>query len=149
MFRAFVALECVFIIWLAFEICLAFFVSVHVMRFFTSKSNLFDTALVIFSTWSVLNVTGRHSLLALRVIRVLRVARRLLRFGFLRTILLSLYKSFRPVMHVFILTFVVMSLYAIMGVSLFDEVGAFSTFSKALFSVTTMATMEGWIGRYC
>ena len=144
MFRNFIAVEIFFIIWLTFEICLAFFVSVH-MTFFTSWLNLLDVCLVGFSFWSVSASTGRHSLRALRVIRVLRVARRLLKYGFLRTILTSLYKSFSPVLHVFILTFIMMSLYALLAVSLFEEVGPFSTFSKALFSVSQLATMEGWV----
>jgi len=144
MFRAFIAVEIFFIVWLTFEISLAFFVSVH-LTFLTTWMNLLDVVLVCFSFWSVSDTKGPSSLRALRVVRVLRVAKRLLKHGFLRTIVTSLYKSFNPVMHVFILTFVMVSMYAILAASLFNDVEQFESFSKALFSVTTIATLDGWV----
>ena len=149
-FYAFIAVEYFFAVWLSVEICLVFVVSPDIITFFANFMNVFDVLVVCFTWWSLSLVSSSGAdndgilarLRASRVIRVLRVTRRILKYARrLRMILASLYKSFSPVLHIFILTFLVMSLYATLGATIFEDVEECEKFTACLFTMATLATV--------
>ena len=143
-------MEYFFAVWLSLEICLVFAVSPDSIAFIANFMNVFDLLVVSFAWWSLSLVSSPgadsdgilQSLRASRVIRVLRVTRRILKYARrLRMILTSLYRALSPVLHIFILTFIVMSLYATLGASIFQDVAVCEKFTACLFTMAALATV--------
>lgn len=89
------------------------------------------------------SATAVRSVRLLRAFRVLRLFKRL---NEIRKIISALGQSIFPVANAFVILFLIMSVYAIMGVQLFQEQqkDAFGSFVKSLYTMFAATTMDGW-----
>jgi Ca2+-binding EF-hand superfamily protein len=129
--------------------------------FFSSWWNIFDLVVVSFSLSEALYVdlssgsTGDNKedlslhINVLRCVRVFRVLRICNKIKSLSRILISISASVAPVLSAFMLCFILISIYAIVGVNLFadryphaDEY--YSSFSKSFVSLLGIATGDSW-----
>lgn len=110
--------------------------------FFRNGWNLFDFIIV-----GAAFVPGlRANATVLRVLRVLRITRLVSVVPDLRVILQGIFRSIAPLGGVLLLTFILMYVYAILGVVLFgDELPQqWGTAGVALLTMFELLTLEGW-----
>ena len=125
--------------------------------FFSSPWNIFDLLIVTFSVFEMLWVDlglgpaggSGPNVNLLRLLRVFRVLRIFNKLESMRKILDAMMHSFAPVLSAFLLSFVLVSIYAIVACNLF--VGTyphaqeyFGSYTLALISLLGIATGDSW-----
>ena len=88
-------------------------------EFLADAWNIFDTIVVVISLVAPLLTAQNIPVTILRLLRAFRVLRLFGRLRSIRAIINALSKSIVPVANAFFIQFIVMALYAIMGVNLF------------------------------
>ena len=113
--------------------------------FFLSGWNIFDLVVVLTSLISA--VLGLSNIKSVRMLRALRVVRLVKQMQNLRIIVNAVVASIIPVAWAFMVCFMVVAVYAIMGQSFFgDEFPQYyDTLGQSLFTLFSVATMEGWL----
>ena len=111
--------------------------------YFRSGWNLFDFTVIVAS---LIPATEEFALVA-RLVRVLRVLRLISTVPQLRLIVATLVRSIPSMGHVIMLMSIIFYIYAVTGFHLFHEHDAehWGTLGKALLTLFTMVTLEGWI----
>ena len=117
-------------------------------EFWNDNWNIFDFLIVGISVISLTpadlgSATAIRSIRLLRAFRVLRLFKRL---NEIRKIISALGQSIFPVANAFVILFLIMSVYAIMGVQLFQsqQKDAFGSFGLSLYTMFAATTMDGW-----
>jgi len=116
--------------------------------------NIFDFVIVMSSVVSVAIELSEpsgddnglvNSLRLIRILRAFRVMRLFGRLESIRKIVSALGSSLIPVVNAFVIVFLIAAVYAIVGVNIFQSSHAgFGTWSKALYTMFTVTTMDGW-----
>ncbi|NXS97833.1 SCN5A protein, partial [Jacana jacana] len=129
--------------------------------FFTSGWNIFDLAVVVFSLVSVGLSAGFRKLFSPTLLRIFRLARigRILRLirkaRGIRTLLFALLMSLPALFNIGLLLFLVMYIYAIVGMTNFaclgweggiDNLFNFQTFDGSMLCLFQITTSAGWDG---
>jgi voltage-gated sodium channel len=116
--------------------------------FVTDGWCLFDFVIVAVSLLNPLMPEGQGSMIKLfRLLRAFRVLRIFGRVGSIRSIVNALIKSLVPVLNAFFIMFIVLALYAIIGVTIFGESAPddFGNLSLGIISLFRIAAGETWI----
>ncbi|NXO54414.1 SCN5A protein, partial [Aramus guarauna] len=129
--------------------------------FFTSGWNIFDFAVVVLSLVSIGLSEGFRSLFSPTLLRIFRLARigRILRLirkaRGIRTLLFALLMSLPALFNIGLLLFLVMFIYAIVGMTNFaclgweggiDNLFNFQTFDSSILCLFQITTSAGWDG---
>ncbi|XP_010183792.1 PREDICTED: sodium channel protein type 5 subunit alpha-like [Mesitornis unicolor] len=129
--------------------------------FFTSGWNLFDLAVVVLSLVSIGLSEGLQTLFSPTLLRIFRLARigRILRLvrkaRGIRTLLFALLMSLPALFNIGLLLFLVMFIYAIVGMTNFacigweggiDNLFNFQTFDSSMLCLFQITTSAGWDG---
>ncbi|KAM6276747.1 sodium channel protein type 5 subunit alpha-like [Spheniscus humboldti] len=129
--------------------------------FFTSGWNLFDLAVVVLSLVSIGLSEGFHTSFSPTLLRIFRLARigRILRLirkaRGIRTLLFALLMSLPALFNIGLLLFLVMFIYAIVGMTNFaclgweggiDNLFNFQTFEGSILCLFQITTSAGWDG---
>ncbi|XP_039378627.1 sodium channel protein type 5 subunit alpha-like isoform X3 [Mauremys reevesii] len=126
--------------------------------FFTDGWNIFDLLVVILSLVSVGVAVVLKSPSLLRIIRLVRISRilRLIRQAQgIRTLLFTLLMSLPALFNIGLLLFLIMYIYAILGMSFFacahwdggiDNIFNFQTFGGSMLCLFQITTSAGWDG---
>jgi hypothetical protein len=145
--RIFTDIDIIFTILFVLELSLNLFVN-WLRPFFQESWNVFDFVVVSVSvislfTSSIGSATAMRSIRLMRAFRVLRLFGRLQE---LRSIVEALGRSLVPVASAFTIVTLVLCVYAIVGVQLFQEQqqDSFGNFFKALYTMFAASTMDGW-----
>uniref|UniRef100_A0A6U4LAN9 EF-hand domain-containing protein n=2 Tax=Hemiselmis andersenii TaxID=464988 RepID=A0A6U4LAN9_HEMAN len=135
-----VALTLVF----AFELIVNLFAN-WFWPFFTDGWSVFDLIVVTLSLLAIA-FAGVGDFNNLRLLRPLRVVRLLGRLESLRLIINACTRSLIPVFNAFLVTFLITAIYAILGVTAFDNLAPeyFDTFSISLFTMFQITTGDAW-----
>lgn len=115
--------------------------------FWQSWWNVFDF-LVVFSSIISLFFDDMPGFTALRLLRAFRVFRLFKRVPALRTMIRGIMESVSGVTGAFVILFLVLGIWSILGVSFFkdDFPEEFGSFSKALMTCFQMMTYDDWSG---
>ena len=111
--------------------------------------NIFDVPVVGCSiaalTFLVSDQGWLRQLNSLRTLRVLRIIRVFRHFRSLQIIITSLFDAIIPVMEALLIMFLVISVYAIVGVSLYRQrTERFRSFSAGVFTMFQVVTGDSW-----
>jgi|SRR5688572_15782593 voltage-gated sodium channel len=111
--------------------------------YFRSGWNLFDFAVIVAS---LIPATEDFALVA-RLVRVLRVLRLVSTVPQLRLIVATLVRSIPSMGHVILLMSIIFYIFGVTGYHLFHEHDEehWGTLGKAILTLFTMVTLEGWI----
>jgi hypothetical protein len=125
--------------------------------FFSSGWSWFDLIIVVLSlvdTGFVLAGSRGKSLSVMRLLRVFRVVRIFNKLEDMKRILSANVTAFGPVLNAFLLFMVVVAIYAVIAVNIFNtngdapdckgNSGCFSSFSKSFYSLLGVASGESW-----
>ncbi|MBR2834855.1 MAG: ion transporter [Coriobacteriales bacterium] len=136
------------------QICVFIYVVEATLKIFAWRSEYFKDGWNIYDfTITVLSVIPTNIFPVpievariLRIFRAFRVFRLISAFKQLRVIVVGIAKSIPGVLWTALLLFVVIYIYAIIGVTLFDELypERFGDLGSALFSLFEIVTLEGW-----
>ena len=112
-------------------------------RFFRDGWNIFDAAVVV---GSLLPEVGPVTTVA-RLARLLRVARLVSVFPELRLIVETTLRSIPSLVHVLLLLFLILYVYAILGHHLFGAIApeSWGSLGAALLTLFQVLTLEGWV----
>lgn len=116
-------------------------------KYFEDGWNIFDFVIVFFSLLFLLPVLSGGSFIpALRLVRILRVLRVLRAFPELQFLVDILIRSVRYIGWVGVLLFILLYLYAVLGVTFFREYAPdqFGTLHDALLTLVGVITLDGW-----
>ena len=124
------------------EILIRFFAEHRKVDFFKSGWNIFDFIIVISS---LIPTTG-SSILVLRLLRLARLLRVISFMPELRFVIEALIESLKKSVYVLILIFILLYIYAVGGVILFEGVsgGRFEDFGEAFIAVIQIMTLSSW-----
>ena len=123
--------------------------------FFSSWWCWFDLVIVILSVVDaayVLSGGGGSGLAVLRLLRVFRIVRIFNKLEDMKRILSANVQAFGPVANAFLLFLVLVSIYAVIAVNIFDtgsrecdlDGGCFGSFSLSFYTLMGIATGESW-----
>ena len=112
------------------------------LEFFKDPWNIFDFVIVFMS---LIPIDGNHSSVA-RLLRIFRILRIITIIPELKLIINSLFRSSKAISYVFILTFIIFYIFAIIGTVLFEEApsGLWKDVGTALLTLFRVMTFEGW-----
>ena len=119
-----------------------------VWDFVTDGWCIFDFIIVTVSLLNPLFPGGQGSLVkTFRLLRAFRVLRIFGRVGSIRSIINALIKSLVPVLNAFFIMFIVLALYAIIGVTFFSETAPadFGNLSLGIIALFRIAAGETWV----
>jgi len=114
-------------------------------KFWESNWNVFDF-IVIVASWVAEVFPSMPGVAILRLFRTFRIMRLFKRLVTLRIIIEGIVASLPGVLNAFIVTGIMMGIWAIMGVDFFkDEMpNEFGNFIKAMYTMWKIMTLEGW-----
>lgn len=129
-------------IFFVIEILIRFFAEHRKLDFFKSGWNIFDLIIVISS---LIPTTG-SSVLVLRLLRLARLLRVISFMPELRFVIEALIESLKKSVYVLILVFILLYIYAVGGVILFEDVvgGRFEDLGEALIALIQIMTLSSW-----
>ena len=124
------------------EILIRFFAERRKVDFFRSGWNIFDLIIVISS---LIPTTG-SSVLVLRLLRLARLLRVISFIPELRFVIEALIDSLKKSIYVLILIFILLYIYAVGGVILFEDVagGRFEDLGEAFIALIQIMTLSSW-----
>jgi len=146
--KPFKALEMFFTCIFTFELAINFYA--HKYGHFINSWNIFDSVVVLVSLLSLAldNLPGISTLRLMRAFRVFRLFKRL---ASLRKIMAALSNSVPGCSNAFAIVILVTSIYSILGVQFFKEVGEgdmkgryFGTFLRAMLTMFQVMTGDSW-----
>lgn len=129
-------------IFFVLEILIRFFAEHRKVDFFKSGWNIFDLIIVISS---LIPTTG-SSVLVLRLLRLARLLRVISFMPELRFVIEALIESLKKSIYVLILIFIMLYIYAVGGVILFEDVvgGRFEDLGEAYIALIQIMTLSSW-----
>jgi len=112
------------------------------LDFFKDGWNLFDFLIVSISLVPIDN----NDFIVARLLRIFRILRIITIIPELKTIINSLLRSAKSIGYIFILTFIIFYIFAIVGTVLFEETpsGLWKDLGTALLTLFQVMTFEGW-----
>lgn len=124
------------------EILIRFFSEKDKRDFFKDGWNLFDSVIVI----SSIIPAGSSSVMVLRLLRLARLLRVISFMPELRFVIEALIESIKKSVYVLILIFILLYIYAVAGVILFETVrgGRFEDLGEALIALVQIMTLSSW-----
>ena len=142
--RILLALDTFITIFFIVEILIRFFAEHRKLDFFRSGWNIFDLVIVISS---LIPTTG-SSVLVLRLLRLARLLRVISFIPELRFVIEALIDSLKKSIYVLILIFILLYIYAVGGVILFEDVvgGRFENLGEAFIALIQIMTLSSWEG---
>ena len=140
--RILLVLDIFITIFFVVEILIRFFAEHRKVDFFKSGWNIFDLIIVISS---LIPTTG-SSVLVLRLLRLARLLRVISFFPELRFVIEALIDSLKKSIYVLILIFILLYIYAVGGVILFEDVagGRFEDLGEAFIALIQIMTLSSW-----
>ena len=130
-------------IFFVIEILIRFFGEEKKLNFFKDGWNIFDSIIVI----SSLIPTGAGtSVVVLRLLRLMRLLRIISFIPEMRFVIEALILSLRKSIYVLILIFILLYIYAVAGVILFEQIenSRFSHIGEALLTLIQIMTLSSW-----
>ena len=124
------------------EILVRFFAEKRKVDFFKDGWNIFDSIIVV----SSLIPTAGTSVMVLRLLRLARLLRVISFIPELRFVIEALIESLKKSVYVLILIFILLYIYAVAGVILFEKVegGRFEELGEALLALVQIMTLSSW-----
>jgi voltage-gated sodium channel len=137
-----VGLDVSITIFFLIEILIRFFAEKKKMHFFKDGWNVFDLIVVVSS---LIPSTG-SSLLVLRLLRLARLLRIISFMPELRFVIEALVDSLKKSFYVLVLIFILLYIYAVAGVILFEDIkgGRFEDLGEALLVLVQIMTLSSW-----
>jgi len=129
-------------VFFVFEILIRFFAEKNKVDFFKDGWNIFDSVIVV----SSLIPTAGTSVMVLRLLRLARLLRVISFIPELRFVIEALIESLKKSVYVLILIFILLYIYAVAGVILFETIegGRFEELGEALLSLVQIMTLSSW-----
>ena len=137
-----VSLDISITIFFLIEILIRFFAEKKKIAFFKDGWNIFDLVIVVSS---LIPTTG-SSILVLRLLRLARLLRIISFMPELRFVIEALVDSLKKSFYVLVLIFILLYIYAVAGVILFEDVegGRFEDLGEALLVLVQIMTLSSW-----
>lgn len=137
-----VGLDISITIFFLIEILIRFFAEKKKIDFFKDGWNIFDLVIVVSS---LIPTTG-SSILVLRLLRLARLLRIISFMPELRFVIEALVDSLKKSFYVLVLIFILLYIYAVAGVILFEDVegGRFEDLGEALLVLVQIMTLSSW-----
>ena len=129
-------------VFFVFEILIRFFAEKNKVDFLKDGWNIFDSVIVV----SSLIPTAGTSVMVLRLLRLARLLRVISFIPELRFVIEALIESLKKSVYVLILIFILLYIYAVAGVILFETIegGRFEELGEALLSLVQIMTLSSW-----
>jgi voltage-gated sodium channel len=125
------------------EILIRFFSEKHKKDFFKDGWNIFDTIIV---TASLIPAGAGSSVMVLRLLRLARLLRVISFIPELRFVIEALIESLKKSIYVLILIFILLYIYGVAGVILFESIegGRFEDLGEAIITLIQIMTLSSW-----
>tara|TARA_B100001778_G_C18493495_1_gene586142 strand:- start:207 stop:923 length:717 start_codon:yes stop_codon:yes gene_type:complete len=125
------------------EISIRFFGEEKKIDFFKDGWNIFDSIIVISS---LIPAGAGNSVMLLRLLRLARLLRVISFVPELRFVIEALIDSIKKSIYVLILIFIILYIYGVAGVILFESVegGKFEDLGEAILTLIQIMTLSGW-----
>ena len=138
--KSLAAMDLFITIFFVVEIFIRFFAEKRKVDFFKDGWNIFDTVIVV----SSLIPTAGTSVMVLRLLRLARLLRVISFIPELRFVIEALIESIKKSVYVLILIFILLYIYAVAGVILFESVegGRFEELGEALLALVQIMTLS-------
>jgi len=130
-------------IFFVIEILIRFIGEVKKTEFFKDGWNIFDTVIVVSS---LIPAGAGNSVMVLRLLRLMRLLRVISIIPEMRFVVEALIMSVRKSIYVLILIFILLYIYAVGGVILFEDLenSRFSHIGEALLTLVQIMTLSSW-----
>ena len=140
--KSLAAMDLFITIFFVIEILIRFFAEKRKVDFFKDGWNIFDTVIVV----SSLIPTAGTSVMVLRLLRLARLLRVISFIPELGFVIEALIESLKKSVYVLILIFILLYIYAVAGVILFESVegGRFEELGEALLALVQIMTLSSW-----
>ena len=125
------------------EISIRFFSEKHKRDFFKDGWNIFDSVIVISS---LIPAGAGSSVMVLRLLRLARLLRVISFVPELRFVIEALIESLKKSIYVLILIFILLYIYGVAGVILFESIegGRFESLGEAIITLIQIMTLSSW-----
>ena len=125
------------------EISIRFFAEKNKLNFFKDGWNIFDSVIVISS---LIPAGAGSSVMVLRLLRLARLLRVISFIPELRFVIEALIESLKKSVYVLILIFILLYIYGVAGVILFESVegGRFESLGEAIITLIQIMTLSSW-----
>lgn len=130
-------------IFFVIEILIRFFSEEHKKNFFKDGWNIFDSIIVISS---LIPAGAGSSVMVLRLLRLARLLRVISFVPELRFVIEALIESLKKSVYVLLLIFILLYIYGVAGVILFESIegGRFEDLGEAILTLIQIMTLSSW-----
>ena len=137
------AMDLFITVFFVIEILIRFFAEKRKVDFFKDGWNIFDSVIVISS---LIPAGAGSSVMVLRLLRLARLLRVISFIPELRFVIEALIESLKKSVYVLILIFILLYIYGVAGVILFESVegGRFESLGEAIITLIQIMTLSSW-----
>ena len=130
-------------IYFVIEILIRFFSEEHKKNFFKDGWNIFDSIIVVSS---LIPAGAGSSVMVLRLLRLARLLRVISFVPELRFVIEALIESLKKSIYVLLLIFILLYIYGVAGVILFESIegGRFEDLGEAIITLIQIMTLSSW-----
>jgi voltage-gated sodium channel len=130
-------------IFFVIEILIRFFSEEHKKNFFKDGWNIFDSIIVVSS---LIPAGAGSSVMVLRLLRLARLLRVISFVPELRFVIEALIESLKKSIYVLLLIFILLYIYGVAGVILFESIegGRFEDLGEAILTLIQIMTLSSW-----
>ena len=143
-FVRFLVISDIFVtVFFVLEISIRFFAEKNKLDFFKDGWNIFDSVIVISS---LIPAGAGSSVMVLRLLRLARLLRVISFIPELRFVIEALIESLKKSVYVLILIFILLYIYGVAGVILFESIegGRFEELGEAIITLIQIMTLSSW-----
>jgi len=143
-FVQFLVISDIFVtVFFVLEISIRFFAEKNKLDFFKDGWNIFDTVIVVSS---LIPAGAGSSVMVLRLLRLARLLRVISFIPELRFVIEALIESLKKSIYVLILIFILLYIYGVAGVILFESIegGRFEELGEAIITLIQIMTLSSW-----
>jgi len=143
-FVQFLVISDIFVtVFFVLEISIRFFAEKNKLDFFKDGWNIFDTVIVVSS---LIPAGAGSSVMVLRLLRLARLLRVISFIPELRFVIEALIESLKKSVYVLILIFILLYIYGVAGVILFESIegGRFEELGEAIITLIQIMTLSSW-----
>jgi len=143
-FVRFLVISDIFVtVFFVLEISIRFFAEKNKLDFFRDGWNIFDSVIVISS---LIPAGAGSSVMVLRLLRLARLLRVISFIPELRFVIEALIESLKKSVYVLILIFILLYIYGVAGVILFESIegGRFEELGEAIITLIQIMTLSSW-----
>ncbi len=143
-FVRFLVISDIFVtVFFVLEISIRFFAEKNKLDFFKDGWNIFDTVIVVSS---LIPAGAGSSVMVLRLLRLARLLRVISFIPELRFVIEALIESLKKSVYVLILIFILLYIYGVAGVILFESIegGRFEELGEAIITLIQIMTLSSW-----